>query len=737
VKTEARAQRGTARGSFIERVWRAAWQPFDRRPIYESLAQDLVLGSESPYPGPFDIRNSGWIKEPLDALAQDHVRRVAVSGAAQLAKTLLGLIFVIWCVLRRPGLTTWNGQTDDAIKKVAEDKAWPLFRRCKSLKPLMPADRNKQRIRSIVFPHMSLRFQSASENNAHSDTVKNQVNDERHLWTPGLIHKFLSRVGSMPNHKILDLSTGSTKHADEKLADGTIREVGDDFFNDWNAGTREIWSVCCPGCGRLQPLAWKHRDHEGQEILDGNGKPVFGIVWDENETTRPSGRWAFAQVRKTARWRCQADTLGIKRYRHVKRGGAEIRQEIKDPCRFELTDSPDNIRQLNDIDRGARYQVTNPLADSIHRTFRFPAMVSELVGWGTLVVEWLKALDAAKAGDFGPLKTFVQNRLAEAWDESVTLTAESLATGDYELGADWLDDAGVPKCERRFITVDVQEKGGRHYWALCRDWSAIGESRLRYFDKLFAWEEIRAKQLELGIPDKRVIVDSADGNNTREIYEVCCRYGWTAFQGVDRESFPHPNPRQPSKPIMKLWSRSVKGDPSLGARVKAKGTRAGRRAVKLYAGARRFATLYRWSNPSIKDILARLLSNSWKYWGRPSNEPREYTNQVNSEIKKQERDKRGRMRWIWKQTRDDNHARDLEAMQVVAAMMSGLLVAEADAKAEPDGDKTAAEKLIAAAGKIVEAVKAKAAGTGERKVREYKLDPELRRYQRRSGPRVG
>src|SRR5690606_30489961 len=128
----------------------------------------------------------------------------------------------------------------------------PLFRRCKALTRLLPKDKNKTRTRSVVFPHMSLRFQSASENNAHSDTVKNQVNDERHLWAPGLIFKFLSRVGSMPDHKVLDLSTGSTKTGEEELHDGTKRELGDDFFNEWMAGTREVWAVCCPNCKRLQ-----------------------------------------------------------------------------------------------------------------------------------------------------------------------------------------------------------------------------------------------------------------------------------------------------------------------------------------------------------------------------------------------------------------------------------------------------------------------------------------------------
>ena len=42
-------------------------------------------------------------------------------------------------------------------------------------------------------------------------------------------------------------------------------------------------------------------------------------------------------------------------------------------------------------------------------------MASELIPWGTLVVEFLSALDNAAVGNLTPLKEFVMNRLAEAW----------------------------------------------------------------------------------------------------------------------------------------------------------------------------------------------------------------------------------------------------------------------------------------------------------------------------------
>ncbi|MES2570137.1 MAG: terminase gpA endonuclease subunit, partial [Verrucomicrobiota bacterium] len=564
-------------------------------------------------------------------------------GAAQLAKTLLGIIFVVWVVLKRPGLTTWNGQTDQSIGKFAEDKAWPMFRACRRLLSLMPSDRNKQRIRSIVFPHMSLRFQAASENNAHGDTVLNQINDERHLWPAGMIHKFRSRTGSMPNSKTLDLSTGSVKYEEQELPDGSIQELGDDFFNDWMAGTRALWSVKCPGCQRVQPLAWWHRHYrayrgeadgpiDGKELLDEKGKPAFGIVWDETEATRPGGRWNYGAVAKTARWRCRADLLGIPRV-----------GKSKSPCSFEVCDSPDDIRALNSLESGARYVVTNPLADPSHETFRFPAMCSELVGWGTLLVEFLRALEAAKVGDYLPLKTFIQNRLGEAFDEKLTIQETSNPTGDYALGDDWFDDAGRPRWHRIFLVADVQEKKGRHYWVMVRGFTADGQSRLIFYGRLESWEAIRAKQIECAVQDGHVAIDAGDGNNFHEITDKCAEYGWIALQGRDQEFFAHPNPRNPKQPLNKLWSPKQTVDPSRGVQ-KRRGKKAKREeqirqqvaavaasiATKQGKAPKRFAKLYRWSNPGVKDILARLMSGNWKYWGRPSDEPVDYTDQLSS-----------------------------------------------------------------------------------------------------------
>ena len=89
------------------------------------------------------------------------------------------------------------------------------------------------------------------------------------------------------------------------------------------------------------------------------------------------------------------------------------------------------------------------------------------------------------------------------------------------------------------------------------------------------------------------------------------------------------------------------------------------------------ALCYHWSNPTVKDMLSILRGGLGLYWGRPTDEPKEYTEGLHSEHKIMEQDRRtGRPKWRWtlkNPNERNNHAWDLECMALVAAIMSGLL----------------------------------------------------------------
>ena len=580
-------------------------------------------------------------------------------------------IFVADCVVNNPGATTWNSPTKDAAKKTAEKKIWPIFRRCAPILAKLPP---KCGFLTIRFPDAPFSVQTASIGNADGDSVKYQVNDDLQssAWEPGMLGKFLKRTAAFSGmgRKIINLMTGCTKHTEDRHDDGTVTERGDDAFEDWQAGTRSVWSVVCPNpkCRQRQPLAWEHRGADGRKLKDAAGRPVYGIRWDTDEITKPGGvwrdgryeggRWDWKTVACTARWRCMVPS-----------------------CGHEVSDTRANRSALNSLENGADYLDTNRFPEPKRWSGRYPAMASELIPWGTLVCEFLAALDNAAVGNLTPLKEFVMNRLAEAWFAGESNTVEAAATGEYKLGEPWLDEEKNPRVVvdkkgllPRFVVAD-QQKEGELFKVLVREFVEGGPSRLvAYYPAVSSRAEIETLRIKHDVIPQRVGLDVGDGNQAMENYKAIAFYGWTGLKGDGGEGFPYPG-RAPGQPIIKPFSRRWYGDPAVTL-AKTKGEKRKIHAAAQQRGGARPAGLalcFHWSNPTIKDFLARLRGGVGVYWGRPSDEPEEYTDGLFSEQKMEVVGRNGRRFWRWEATKRNNHPWDLECMALVMAMLSGIL----------------------------------------------------------------
>ncbi len=662
-------------------AWRRFWKPPERRPIYTWAGDHIRFGSESPFPGRFRIDTTPPAKRPFDVLRRDDIEVVSLSGVAQSFKSTLASIFAADCVANNPGSLTWNSPTKDAARKVADKKIWPIFKRCRPILDLLP---RKFGLMTVRFPDAPLYIQTASDGNADGDSVKYQINDDLQSeeWRPGLLGKFIKRTSAFSGmgRKVINLMTGCTKLVEERNDDGTLKfEHGCDAFEDWQAGTRSLWNVVCPGCQRRQPLVWEHRGSDGRKLKTAAGRPIYGIVWDADEITKPGGtwkdgeyvggKWNWSAVACTARWRCMFSE-----------------------CGHELADTRANRHALNSLESGADYVDTNPFPEPRHWSGRYPAMANELIAWGTLVCEFLAALECAAVGNLTPLKEFVMNRLAEAWFAGETSTAEAAATGDYRMGDAWVDAEGNSLVAvdgkgkpRRYLVAD-QQKDGELFKVLVREFADGGASRLvAYYPEVTSHAEIEALRIKHGVTKPRVGLDVGDGTQIFENYRAVSFYGWTGLKGDDKEDFTHPS-REPGEVIKKAYSRRWYGDPAV-ANAKTKGEKRKIHAAAQQRGGIRpqgLALCFHWSNPTIKDFLARLRAGRGVYWGRPSDEPDEYKDGLFSEIKVEKLGRNARRYWQWEATKKNNHPWDLECMALVMAMMSGIL-----AQPEPQSNKEA------------------------------------------------
>src|SRR5215472_1656227 len=150
-----------------------------------------------------------------------------------------------------------------------------------------------------------------------------------------------------------------------------------------------------------------------------------------------------------------------------------------------------------------------------------------------------------KIRNLEPIRKFWTRRMSEPWDESRHAhSGTRTVLADYNLGepnkyrtCQWEDE------KMRFMAVDKQEWG---YPFVIRAVKANGDSRLidrgvGQGDCLSSYDEVDAKAKDFGLHSKCVLIDS--GYETREVYAMSVKFGWTCMHGVDRVPFKHAKER--------------------------------------------------------------------------------------------------------------------------------------------------------------------------------------------------
>lgn len=294
--------------------------------------------------------------------------------------------------------------------------------------------------------------------------------------------------------------------------------------------------------------------------------------------------------------------------------------------------------------RAGRWKPTNPNAAPGIRSYHLSTFYApwRKTAWGRIAVDFLKA-----KGSIEGLKGFVTGSLAEP-DMNLF---EGGAKGRRERIV--AEDAPLVQT-LRILTADVQQD---HFWWVARDWTVGGDSRLAEHGRCDTFEDLRTIQQRLGVHDDLTGLDS--GFNAVTVYSECARNGWFALRGDARESWPHRTQKGVSeRPFtVRLF------DPFVGTRQQ---------------GKTKIAEL-RWSNPTIKDLLARLRdgASSPVRWEVPTQwASEEYFRHLDGEYKTRRFNARtGRVsyEWVLRNRHWPNHLLDCEAMQTAVALKLGIL----------------------------------------------------------------
>ena len=352
------------------------------------------------------------------------------------------------------------------------------------------------------------------------------------------------------------------------------------------------------------------------------------MKWTKNEITKPGGVWDFDALAETIRFECVS-------------------------CKHQIQDTPTERKALA---RNGKFVKMNPGAPKHRVSFQWNAMLPPWVRWRSLVEEFIGARDAIRKGDTKPMKTFVNETLGEPWKDQLGEIEDFdfllARKADYDFGDEWSEELV------RFMSADRQAFGGEHYWYVIRAFGRFGHSRLIAYGRCNSTLELEEIRKAHGVGGVNAVIDS--GFKASEVYRFCRSTGWKPFKGDDAECFIVKD-KAFERAVRRIYQKTLV-DPAFGTRMQ---------------GRVRPLPLYRWSNPSFKDLLFEHMTGLVGEWVIPRTIGRDYLKQVTAEHRVEETDPRGHICYRWHQRAKDNHLLDCELMLMVAAAIAGLVTSKA------------------------------------------------------------
>ena len=583
----------------LSSILRDAWTPADRREPWRWCEDHIRSIPYSPLPGPFRSENSPWIREVMEAIIDPKIRLVSIIAAVQSSKTTSPELTLCYIIANLPGPCLWLDQTDEDAKDESESRLQKLFESCEPVKKLFPKNKNKQRNCTIHFSNgMTLWLLGAyNKTNLQRRSIRWLFGDETWRWPVGHMAEAEARTTAFGwLGKCVFMSQGG--------------EENDDTHRKFETTDMREWHYKCPKCGKYISYKWEN------------------IEWDD-DCKDENGEYDFSKINHSTALKC--------------------------PECGEYFEDSDRMRRI--LNKDGKFIALNPNASKENVGFHWNALAS--MTWGKLAELYLRAKIAARKGDSSLLQQFYQKRLALPWKEFADDYRLEIASGSYNSGDAWDEEAGFNKLGEiiappfaeneviaplRIMSVDVQMNC---FYLVVRAWSINGSSRLLWHEKVLTWEDIEEIQKRFRILDNLVFVDA--GYNSFEVYKHCGERNWIALMGDNRANFFHRLPN--GKTVLRFYS-PVKHI-----------------FISRYVKCR----MHFWSNLNVKDTLARIRRNQnpsdGATWEVPTDISEDYLKQMESE----HRIKKGNS-WIWEQIGNrPNHYLDCEAMNCAGALMLKII----------------------------------------------------------------
>ncbi len=582
-------------------------------------AKYIRFDKTTPVTGPFRLPMYRFLGAPMDASDDIRVKRLTILKASSCLGTVLGQIINAKRIAKDVGDQIMVCQTDDDASKWTKTRGKEWLESVPDIERLVSSDKYSKTNDLWLFRHKFLIITGPGITAAQSDQVRYVQTDESHLdaYPRGRLVEFEKRMGARWDRQGTHITTAANAG----------KEVDQFYFQ----GTQNEWHWRCTKCNEL---IWPLWEEDAKKIY--NGERIFHFSEE-----------------------------------------SEIVFAVCPHCQKTYADTS---RERYSLQHDADYVAKNPNAPIEYASYRWSAQAAaHWMPWREFRLEWYAALESAKLGDLKPHEDFQKKRLCNSYTPSLPDFGDSHGESNYKLGDVWGKENTV-----RILTADYQagKKGeGSHLWALVTEWTKQGDSRRISYRRLATWGQLRAMQLEFGIPDRllrdnrkgiagrdaRVYVDC--GYDNRTVFYQCSLYSWYAVRGDATPELYHTVATERGNvQILMPYSQPERQNGNVG----------GATPDKLHAVLRGplpkgWCLAIVMSNPQMYGYLNSLQSGvAGRYFGVASDMPEKYTEGFPAFIPVTEKDKKTNVSKVyWKLVKPFAHPWDCEVMALVGAIRAG------------------------------------------------------------------
>lgn len=564
---------------------------------------------QSPSPGWFTLRTREFAAEWIDSFANIALTDCVIVTGAQVSKTTSLAVGLLWTIRNSPCSALLVMPNEKLAGSFSETRLQPIIESSPELAALVPtgADRHRYKNLEMMLGASTLALVgSNSPSNLASRPVKVLLCDET--------DKFLGSTNEEAD--ALSLAIQRTKSfANPKRYFSSTPTVSDGpIWAKFLEGDQRRFQIPCPHCGRLVVLAWSAT----YSVFRPTGIEAF-VFWDK-EAKRPNGEWDLVRVEKSAHARCPH-------------------------CQGSIRDG-----EKTKAVRAGKWVPTAAGAAG-YRSWHLPSLYASTpeTTFGRLAVKFILTKRS------GTTQAFVNSELAEIWEsqDERSERREIVVRGE-DLEKPVGDD------QVTILTADFQMLAP-YLWYVARTWAKNGDSRLVRCGHLDTFEDLRAVQLDLKVPDNLVFIDS--GYSAADVYAACRRYGklvpvpnapathvgWIPCKGRERTmGWVDPKTKQP-----RLWTLS-------SAPLEARGLR---------------MPLLEFNGEFLRDVLARLRRRGQPRWELTDAADETYYSHLDSYVRRPVVvGRRIQVKWTPRTQKAADHLLDSELEQIAAAMFQRRLV---------------------------------------------------------------